>query len=223
MKKWGIRALALCFALMLVAGNPGLRLTSLAEAGKIYIPSLFDGSGLDFSPYQGKAVILCYFVENDPTCIQQLIDLKRLQDEYDPEQLQILLIHVWDGKKENAKSIQRVAKSYMLEDMRFVEDKKKKLAKVMGVPAYPTTVFIGKEGDLHDAFARPLGYDQLAELVDAIGVGKLGDPEDPPSTQEPEATPPVPQGIQILPPAVPVLPSPTATNTPGSHGVVEVP
>lgn len=125
-------------------------------------------SKLDMTPYAGKAVYLNFFTEWCPYCMDEMPSIKKLYETYSPDDLQVILVHVWDGEDQtNSDSIR---KTYGLEDMTFFEDEDRKLSMLLSLSAYPLSVFIDKEGNIATGTNGALAYEDMAEIVDGLGV-----------------------------------------------------
>ena len=152
---------------------PVLSLAETAEPAqdeKLPTEMITENTKLDMTPYAGKAVYMNFFTEWCPYCMQEMPDIKKLYDAYDPETLQIILVHVWDGEDEsNSDSIR---KTYGLEGMTFFEDEDKALASLVGLPGYPTSIFFDAEGNVSNGVAKMLSYEQMAAEVEKIGAVK---------------------------------------------------
>ncbi|MDD2396248.1 MAG: TlpA disulfide reductase family protein, partial [Sphaerochaeta sp.] len=82
------------------------------DAGMPYVLNTFEGTALDLTQYQGKAIWLNFFTGWCPYCMTEMPYIKQIFDDYDPEQVAILLVHVWDG--ETADDSQEVIEKYGL-------------------------------------------------------------------------------------------------------------
>ena len=138
--------------------------------GLPYVFDAFSGTPLDLAPYEGKAVFLNFFTEWCGYCMREMSEIKRVYDDYAPDELQIILVHVWDG--ETAANTRSVRDTYGLHEMTFVEDEDRSLATAVGLPGYPTSIFIDKNGYLVTAVAAALTYDDMSKMMDDMGVGK---------------------------------------------------
>lgn len=146
--------------------------TDTNAQGKPYVLDAFAGTNLDLTQYAGKAIWLNFFTGWCSYCMEEIPYIKQVFDEYDPDQLQIILIHVWDG--ENADDSAAIVKKYGLEDMLLVEDEKLDLSNLVGLQGFPTNLFIDKEGYLHSG-SYGLTYDEMVAYMDALNVGKKPD------------------------------------------------
>lgn len=159
------KALSLLLSLTLLCAAPLAQATSSDS-----ILGLFENTKLDVKPYAGKALFLNFFTEWCPYCMEEMPEIKKLFETYRQEDLQIILIHVWDG--ENEESSRRITKKYGLEDMTFFEDQDMSLAQFIGLPGYPTSLFIDKDGNLTQAIPSALSFEDMAEIVESMGVAK---------------------------------------------------
>ena len=155
-----------------------LPLAALAEAttppetnadGKPYVLNEFKDTNLDLTQYAGKAIWLNFFTGWCQYCMEEMPYIKQTFDAYDPDQVAIVLVHVWDG--ETAADSASVVEKFGLQDMTLVEDENMELAGLIGLQGYPTSLFIDKEGYLLGG-AYGLTYDQMASYMDQLSVGK---------------------------------------------------
>ena len=140
-----IFALLLCFTLAL-----GLTGASAETVIPNVTDLLFKYTTLDLNPYKGKTVLLNFFTEWCYYCMQEMPDLKTVNGLYDPEQFQMVLVHVWDGEDET--STENVKAKFGMEDMVFFEDTDRMVASVVGLLGYPATSIVDPDGTLASAF-----------------------------------------------------------------------
>lgn len=181
MKKTMIRRImSVALAAMLLAALP----TALAqeESRSINLFAYFQGSDLDLSPYQGKALFLNFFTEWCPYCMQEMDAIKQIFETYSQDELQIILVHAWSG--EDASNTERVKAQYGMEEMTFFEDETMSISQMVGLQGFPTSIFADKEGYLTKV-TYALNYDQMAQTVEELEVAKAEAGELP--TQTPDA------------------------------------
>lgn len=171
MKKLKRLLVFVCAAVMLML--PALSLAETAEPAqdaKLPTEIITEYTKLDMTPYAGKAVYMNFFTEWCPYCMKEMPDIKRLYDEYDPETLQIILVHVWDG--EDASNTDSIREKYGLDGMTFYEDEDMALSSLVGLPGYPMSMFLDAEGNVANAAAQMLTYEQMVSAVESIGAVK---------------------------------------------------
>lgn len=139
-------------------------------AGKPYVLNEFDGTILDVSQYKGKAIWLNFFTGWCSYCMEEMPAIKQSFDAYSPDELAIVLVHVWQG--ENADDSAKVVERFGLQDMIMLEDEDMALSTLVGVAGFPTSIFIDKEGYIYGG-AYALDFDGMAEYLDGMGVAKL--------------------------------------------------
>lgn len=161
--------LLLTLLLALTLCLPALAAES-AEEEKIYLLDAFIGTKLDLTPYEGKAILLNFFTEWCPYCMQEMPDIKKAFETYSPDQLEIILIHVWDGEDET--NSENIRTKFGLEEMHFFEDEDMMIAGLVGIPGYPTSIFIDKEGNFAGFYGQAMTEEMLARALDAMGVAK---------------------------------------------------
>lgn len=130
---------------------------------------------LDLTPYLGKTVLVNFFTEWCAYCMQEMPDLKASTEMYDPEAYQLVFVHPWDG--EDAANTESVKERFGLEDQVFFEDEDGMVASLVGVPGYPTTLFLNPDGTLEAAAPFMLTLDQLTYQLDQMGVPRKADAE----------------------------------------------
>ena len=143
---------------------------SAQEAEKINLVEAMSVTNLDLSPYQGKAIFLNFFTEWCPYCMQEMPDIKKIFETYDQDELQIVLVHVWD--REDETHTESVKKTYGLEDMTFFEDTDRSVTQWLGIPGYPTSIFIDKDGYFHSAAPYMMTFEAIGAELDALGVAQ---------------------------------------------------
>ena len=130
---------------------------------------------LDLTPYLGKTVLVNFFTEWCTYCMQEMPDLKAAAEMYDPDTFQLVFVHPWDG--EDASNTESVKAKFGMEDMVFVEDEDGAIASLVGLPGYPTSLFIDAEGTLVGAAPFMLTLDQLTYQLDQMGAQRKADVE----------------------------------------------
>jgi len=140
------------------------------DAGMPHMPTFFQGSTLDLTPYAGKAIFINFFTGWCQYCMEEMPYIKTIYDDYNPDEVAIILVHVWQG--ETADDSAKVVKEFGLQALTMVEDEDMSLASLVGIPGYPTSLFISKDGYLHKALAQGLTYDDMSGFLDEMGVAK---------------------------------------------------
>ena len=110
-------------------------------------------SELDLSPYQGKVVLVNFFTE---------------WYQYEEDSLQIVLVHPWAG--EDAANTENVKERFDMHDMTFFEDEDGLVSTIVGVPGYPTSLFVNPDGTLEAGAAYMLTLEQMTAQLDAMGA-----------------------------------------------------
>ncbi len=128
---------------------------------------------LDLSAYQGKTVIVNFFTEWCTYCMQEMPDFRKVNDLYDPEQFQMVLVHVWDGEDES--NTQSVKDRFDMHHMTFFEDEDRMVASLVGVPGYPATLIVDGEGNVIAGQSGMLAYDVLTAFLDELGVERVAE------------------------------------------------
>lgn len=175
--QWKRHALVGLCCLLLIAAPPACAAQSDAaptQRAPVKVSDMFAAyTNLDLKPYEGKAILINFFTEWCYYCMQEMPDIKKVYDEYNPDEVQIILVHVWDG--EDASNSESVRATYNLEDLTFYEDEDRSVAAFVGLQGYPASLFIGKDDAIHSAANYMLTYDQLTAFMDEMGVSKKAD------------------------------------------------
>ncbi|MFH1513706.1 MAG: redoxin domain-containing protein [Bacillota bacterium] len=144
----------------------------------------FAGTGLDLSQYAGQAVLINFFTEWCPYCMEEMPDIKQVFDTYDPNSLEIILVHPWDG--EDASNTASVVSRFGLEGVTTIEDEDFALTTLVGVPGYPTSIFVDPDGYLYHAVASKIDFSMITSIFDDMGIPRRdGTAALPASTQRP--------------------------------------
>lgn len=102
--------------------------------------------------FKGKVVVMYFWIKNCGACMESFPYLKALQKKYGSENFQLLSINSYDEKKEVAFFYKREKPAYM------ILYNGKKLARELGIYAYPSIVIIGKDGKVSDS---QMGFNKL--------------------------------------------------------------
>lgn len=168
------RLLALLLCFMLALGLTG-------ASAETVVPNvtdlLFKYTTLDLNPYQGKTVLLNFFTEWCYYCMQEMPDLKTVNGLYDPEQFQMVLVHVWDGEDET--STENVKAKFGMEDMVFFEDTDRMVASVVGLMGYPATIIVNPDGTLATAVNSMVTEEWLTTVLDDLNVARAEESHEP--------------------------------------------
>ena len=123
---------------------------------------------LDLSEHLGKTVLINFFTEWCFYCMQEMPDLKKVSDLYDPDAFQMVLVHVWDG--EDASNTENVKEKFGMQHMTFFEDTDRLVASVVGLQGYPATLIVNPDGTLAAAQSGMVTYDAVTNYLDEAGV-----------------------------------------------------
>lgn len=168
------RLLALVLCLMLMTGLTGAYAQTVTPN---VTDLLFKYTDLDLNPYKGKTVLLNFFTEWCYYCMQEMPDLKKVNDMYDPEQFQMVLVHVWDGEDETA--TETVKARFGMEDMVFFEDTDRMVASVVGLMGYPATIIVEPDGELAYAVNSMVTEEWLTTALDEMEVKRMEETNEP--------------------------------------------
>ena len=102
--------------------------------------------------------------------MQEMPDFEKVNDLYSPDELEVVLVHVWDGEDE--KSTENVKTRFGMEDMTFFEDKDRMVASAVGLMGYPATIIVEPDGSLHTAINSMVTLEWLTNVLDELGVAR---------------------------------------------------
>lgn len=172
MKTTRTRLIALVLALLMVplAAMAQSEPAEKNDAGMPYVLNEFTGTKLDVSQYKGKAIWINFFTGWCVYCMEEMPAIRQVFDDYNPDEVAIVLVHVWDG--ENADDSAAIVEKYGLQGMILLEDDALALSNLVGLQGYPTSIFIDKDGYLNGV-ENGLDYDSMAQYMDGMGVAKL--------------------------------------------------
>lgn len=166
MKSFWKRFSTLLMCLMLLAFP---FVSSAEEEEKVSLTELYQTyTTLDLTPYLGKTVLVNFFTEWCAYCMQEMPDIKKVSELYDEEHFQVILVHPWQNEDDS--STESVKARFGMEDMVFFEDKDHLVTSLIGVPGFPTSLFLDEEGCMVGAAPFMLTLEQLTMQLDAMGV-----------------------------------------------------
>ena len=151
------------------------------DQGRPYVLDAFDGTALDLTPHQGKAIWLNFYTGWCSYCMKEMPDIKKAFETYDPDEVAIILVHAWSG--EGGEASAEVIERFGLEEMLHVEDQDLALTQIIGLEGFPTSIFITKDG-YFTGRAYALTFEEMSSYLDGMGVAKRADA----TTDAPEAT-----------------------------------
>jgi thiol-disulfide isomerase/thioredoxin len=135
--------------------------------GMPYLLNDFEGSPIIFSELKGKVVYLNFFTSWCPYCVQELGDLKKLQEKYG-EALALILVHVPDNDPEE--TARQYLKDNGYDALRVAEDANFFLANYYQLQGYPLSVIIDREGFLAAYQPGALTFEQMEQAVQSAGL-----------------------------------------------------
>ena len=171
MKRNHMRLLALLLCLLLPLSACAEKTVPEEQAAPNVTEILKEHTTLDLTEHLGKTVLLNFFTEWCGYCMKEMPDMKEVNDLYDPESFQMILVHVWDGEDET--NTENVKERFGMQHMTFWEDTDRMVASVVGVPGYPATLILNPDGTLAAGQSGMLTYDTLTAFLDEMGVERV--------------------------------------------------
>ena len=171
MKQNHLRLLALLLCLLLPLSACAETAAPEAEAAPNVVEILNEYTTLDLTEHLGKTVLINFFTEWCTYCMKEMPDMMEVNDLYDPESFQMILVHVWDGEDET--NTENVKERFGMQHMTFWEDTDRMVAGVVGVPGYPATLILNPDGTLAAGQSGMLTYETLTAFLDEMGVERV--------------------------------------------------
>lgn len=171
MKRNMIRLLALLMCMLLSLSACAETAVPEEHTAPNVVEILKEHTTLDLSEHLGKTVLINFFTEWCSYCMKEMPDMKEVNDLYDPESFQMILVHVWDGEDET--NTENVKERFGMQHMTFWEDTDRMVASVVGVPGYPATLILNPDGTLATGQSGMLTYDALTAFLDELGVERV--------------------------------------------------
>lgn len=128
-------------------------------------------SDLDLTPYAGKVIALHFFKTASADCTAMMPAWKLIYDDFDKEDVEIVLIHVCDG--EGQQEMDALKQELGLDGMNIYEDVDAVLSTTLGVTEVPNTLFLNGEGNPASGYSGRLNYTTIADLLKLLGADQL--------------------------------------------------
>lgn len=124
----------------------------------------FDGKAFSLSDYEGKKVILNFWVSWCPYCQKEAPELEQIHKEYKDKDVVVLTINLSQGEDSKEDALEYIEKFGLTSDVLL--DLNSEAATLYNVQATPTNYFINTDGTINDMIAGYIGYDQLKEKIE---------------------------------------------------------
>lgn len=128
-----------------------------------------DGSTKQLADYKGKVVLLNFWATWCGPCNREIPDLVSLQEKY---RGQLQIISIVDAETRDEFSAVVAAKKI---NYPVVIDSKQELIEKYDVNAYPTTLFVGRDGKISERVLGSLNEEKFAEKLKPLLEQKLSD------------------------------------------------
>jgi peroxiredoxin len=141
--------------------------SSYSQAGKPapdFELELLDGTKVSLSDFEGHPILINYWATWCPPCREELPLIQERLDRYSPD-LVVLTINAGEEPKTVRNFIQQKAFSFHV-----LLDPEWKAEALYGIYAYPTTVFIDREGLIQARYVGGMSAEILDEYLKLIGV-----------------------------------------------------
>lgn len=135
-----------------------------------YISGIAD---LDLTPYKGKIMVLFFYTADNDQAKATLPVWKMIHDDFSPDDLEIILVHAWDG--EDQADSDAAIEHFQLQDMNIYEDEDCLLSQTLNVTEYPNTLILDQGGTPASGYSGQLTYDTTAAYLVSLGAEQLQD------------------------------------------------
>lgn len=139
-----------------------------------YLINYFDGTKLDLSEYEGKAIFINFFTSWCGYCIDEMPYIKQAFDEYSKDELAIILVHSWSDSYSSVEDESKTAyvkERFNMKDMTFIEDEDLAITERVGLEGFPTSIFIDKEGYLLGS-TYALTFNEIVQIMGMLSVAR---------------------------------------------------
>ncbi len=143
--------------------------SAYSQAGKAapdFELELLDGSRVRLSNFAGHPILINYWATWCPPCREELPLIQERLDKYSPD-LVVLTINAGEDPKTIRNFIQQKAFSFHV-----LLDPEWKAEALYGIYAYPTTVFIDRDGLIQARYVGGMSAEILDEYLKLIGVNE---------------------------------------------------
>jgi peroxiredoxin len=114
--------------------------------------------------YEGKKVILHFWTTWSPYCREEVPDLQRIGDTIKDEKDTVLLLV---DVAEDAETVREYADSSKL-SLPVLLDKNGEVAQKYGIGSYPATLFVNRDGTVHDFIPESAEEETILAFIDKI-------------------------------------------------------
>jgi peroxiredoxin len=143
--------------------------SSYSQAGKTapdFELELLEGSKVSLSDFAGHPILINYWATWCPPCREELPLIQDRLDRYSPD-LVVLTINAGEDPKTVKNYIEQKAFSFHV-----LLDPEWKAEALYGIYAYPTSVFIDREGLIQARYVGGMSAEILDEYLELIGVNE---------------------------------------------------
>ena len=143
-----------------------------------YISGIAD---LDLAPYKGKIMVLFFYTADNDLAKATLPVWKKIHDDFNPEDLEIILVHAWDGEDQDDSDA--AIERFQLEGMNIYEDKDCLLSSTLNVVEFPNTLILDQGGTPASGYSGQLTYATTAEYLVSLGAEQVQGAADVPAAE----------------------------------------
>lgn len=143
-----------------------------SQTEKIMAPDFtlndLEGNAVKLSDYKGKIVILNFWAVWCKYCLQEMPDLSALNKELEKEnEAVILAVDV----KESPDTVREYLSANNI-TLKVLLDEEGSVAETYGVPGYPTTFVLNKDGSLYTYLSGATDKETLRTIIDKVKNGE---------------------------------------------------
>lgn len=136
-----------------------------------------DGNHIKFSSFEGKPVVINFWATWCKYCRQEMPDLQAVYDEYKSKGIEFVLINATDNQSETRENVMAYLEEHNITMPVYFDEGilgidgltiNDSAQAVYGVPSYPSTVFIDKDGNIAGAKIGLITKEQLVSAIEQI-------------------------------------------------------
>ena len=177
-----IISLLVALLLLLLCMIPAMAEEEVEEPIAMDVTDYISGiADLDLTPYKGKIMVLFFYTADNDQAKATLPVWKMIHDDFNPDDVEIILVHVWDG--EDQADSDAAIERFQLQDMNIYEDKDCVLSSTLGLTEYPNTLILDQGGTPASGYGGQLTYATTAEYLVSLGAEQVQGAADVPAAE----------------------------------------
>lgn len=136
-----------------------------------------NGNNVEFEKLIGKPIVLNFWATWCGYCREEMPDFQSVYEEYKDTDLVVMMINATDSKNENRENVEKYLHEHNLSLPVYYDEAvlgvdglsiENSAQAAYGVPGYPATVFIDKEGNIASTHMGLIKKDKLVSEIEKI-------------------------------------------------------